>query len=66
MRCEYQCYEVGGPWIAENPYCPVHGREAQEEEKRRERTKERLYQEIHDAKDIEDLRLILYNIVEMI
>lgn len=25
MDCAYQCYEIGGPWIAENPYCPVHG-----------------------------------------
>lgn len=24
-RCEYACYEVGGPWIAENPSCPEHG-----------------------------------------
>ena len=29
MRCEYRCHEVGGPWIAENPICPVHGRDAQ-------------------------------------
>lgn len=29
MRCLYQCYEVGGPWIAENPACPVHGTDAQ-------------------------------------
>lgn len=23
------CYKVGGPWVAEDPDCPVHGREAQ-------------------------------------
>lgn len=23
------CYKVGGPWIAEDPDCPVHGRDAQ-------------------------------------
>ena len=23
------CYKIGGPWIAEDPDCPVHGREAQ-------------------------------------
>ena len=28
MRCAYQCHEVGGPWIAENPDCPIHSREA--------------------------------------
>lgn len=24
MGCE--CFQVGGPWIAEDPNCPVHGR----------------------------------------
>jgi hypothetical protein len=23
------CYKIGGPWIAEDPDCPVHGRDAQ-------------------------------------
>jgi hypothetical protein len=36
MRCEYQCHEIGGPWIAENPDCPVHGREAQLRERAEE------------------------------
>lgn len=25
MDCGYECYMVGGPWIAENPSCPFHG-----------------------------------------
>lgn len=29
-RCGYQCHEIGGPWIAENPDCPIHGRDAQD------------------------------------
>ena len=24
MSCE--CYQIGGPWIAEDPNCPAHGR----------------------------------------
>jgi len=24
MGCE--CYQIGGPWIAEDPNCPAHGR----------------------------------------
>lgn len=28
MLCAYECYQVGGPWIAENPSCPVHGSHA--------------------------------------
>ena len=28
MSCE--CYQIGGPFIAEDPDCPEHGREAQE------------------------------------
>lgn len=27
MMCE--CYQIGGPFIAEDPDCPVHGKEAQ-------------------------------------
>lgn len=27
MSC--QCYQIGGPFIAEDPDCPAHGREAQ-------------------------------------
>lgn len=23
------CYKIGGPFIAEDPHCPVHGTEAQ-------------------------------------
>lgn len=25
------CYKIGGPFIAEDPDCPIHGREAQQE-----------------------------------
>ena len=27
-----ECYKVGGPFIAEDPDCPIHGREAQQRE----------------------------------
>ncbi len=23
--CKHDCYRIGGPWIAENPQCPIHG-----------------------------------------
>ena len=23
--CNYECHQIGGPWIAENPNCPIHG-----------------------------------------
>lgn len=26
MLCDHECYMIGGPWIAENPNCPIHGR----------------------------------------
>lgn len=25
MSCAFHCHEVGGPFIAENPECPIHG-----------------------------------------
>ncbi len=24
------CYKIGGPWIEEDPDCPLHGREARQ------------------------------------
>lgn len=26
LNCPYECHKIGGPWIAENPDCPRHGR----------------------------------------
>lgn len=23
--CGHQCHQIGGPYIAENPDCPIHG-----------------------------------------
>lgn len=31
-----ECYQIGGPFIAEDPECPAHGTEAQAERRRRE------------------------------
>ena len=25
MLCNHECFMVGGPWISENPSCPIHG-----------------------------------------
>ena len=66
MKCGYQCHGVGGPWIAENPDCPVHGTEAQMIDKWRDISKDRLYQQIRDANTVQDLRSVLYDIVKML
>lgn len=29
-----ECYRIGGPWIAEDPSCPVHGSASQGREDR--------------------------------
>jgi len=34
MSC--QCYQIGGPFIAEDPDCPAHGTEAQAARARQE------------------------------
>jgi len=31
-----QCFQIGGPFIAEDPECPVHGIEAQRQAQRRD------------------------------
>ena len=25
MLCNHECYKIGGPWIEEDPSCPIHG-----------------------------------------
>ena len=25
MHCPWECHQIGGRWIAENPDCPYHG-----------------------------------------
>lgn len=43
--CDRRCYEIGGPWIAEDPDCPEHGTEAQARERReRERFRSGSYE----------------------
>lgn len=45
-----QCHQIGGPFIAEDPDCPAHGREAQREAQRREQ----LISELDAALDSEE------------
>lgn len=33
MLCNHECFVIGGPWIAENPSCPIHGINAQQRER---------------------------------
>ena len=35
-----ECYLIGGPWIAEDPACPVHGYQAQRDAEERERDRQ--------------------------
>lgn len=37
-----ECYKVGGPFIAEDPDCPVHGWAAQREQEERQRESQAL------------------------
>lgn len=44
--CDCECYKIGGPFIAEDPDCPVHGTEAQwrleQDEQERQTLKDRI------------------------
>ena len=52
MSCE--CYRIGGPFIAEDPNCPIHGYEAQAREK-----EEKAYRESEEEKQNELLARII-------
>jgi len=54
MSCD--CYKIGGPFIAEDPDCPVHGREAQAKERRHNTEREDLQAQITELmKRVENL-----------
>ena len=37
-----ECYQIGGPWIAEDPNCPIHGHQSHGREDRIEAILERV------------------------
>jgi hypothetical protein len=63
MSCQSQCYTVGGPWIAEDPNCPIHGYEAQREAEMREQ--ERMEREEREAEQESRLEALEETIEEL-
>lgn len=57
-----ECHQIGGPWIAEDPNCPVHGTVAQRKERERYELRER----ISDADTIEKLRELLHDVLDLL
>lgn len=55
-----ECYKIGGPFIAEDPDCPIHGREAQEREKWAAAEKE------EEMSRYEEIMSTLYNLQQVI
>ena len=55
-----ECYRIGGPFIAEDPDCPIHGREAQEREKLATAEKE------EEMGRYEEIMSTLYNLQQTI
>lgn len=45
-----ECYKIGGPFIAEDPDCPVHGTEAQAARREREEEREDLLRQIAELR----------------
>jgi len=62
VNCGYECYQVGGPWIAENPACPIHGHDRQ----RRDRDLDVLQSKISDAETVEELRALMLEMIALI
>jgi len=56
------CYRIGGPWIAEDPNCPVHGTEA----KRKRETASALRSKIENATTFEGLQEVMISLLELI
>ncbi len=61
MDCGHECYRVGGPWIAENPACPIHGADGQ----RHDRDLDQLSEQVEQAESIEELRELMLEMIEI-
>ena len=46
------CYKIGGPWIAEDPDCPVHGTDAQRQREIDEEDRQSLEDRIAQLEEI--------------
>lgn len=44
------CYKIGGPFIAEDPDCPVHGIEAQAMQREREHERDEMQRQIEELR----------------
>ena len=55
-----ECYRIGGPFIAEDPDCPVHGWEAQQRDKWAAIEKEEVEKEHQDR--YEEIMDTLHNL----
>ena len=49
-----ECYKIGGPFIAEDPDCPIHGTEAQWEREQREMERQTLEERVALLEEIAD------------
>lgn len=56
------CYKIGGPWIAEDPNCPVHGTQAQ---RKRDEASD-LRKRIIKADNISDLKNLMIELLDLI
>lgn len=45
------CFKIGGPWIAEDPDCPVHGTERVKEDTREEEKIQALVEALENIRD---------------
>lgn len=45
-----ECYKIGGPFIAEDPDCPVHGIEAQAEQREREQERDEMRRQLDELR----------------
>lgn len=63
MSCE--CYKVGGPFVAEDPDCPLHGREAQQIEAEYQEDRRSLTERIEELEAlVESQSLQIYDILK--
>jgi len=67
------CFKIGGPFIAEDPDCPVHGLRAQQEEEQDQRDKsylssqlDSIKMDVKNATSVEELRYAMLALLDVL
>ncbi len=61
-----ECYKIGGPWIAEDPNCPVHGAAAQHERQVQCSQIDDLQEGLDQVQTLEQMKDLMHEVLNLL